>query len=128
MSEPIDVRVRAARPEDVAVIADFNQRLAEESEGRTLTPDTLRRGVAAVLGAPERGRYFVAEVDGRIAGQLLVTTEWSDWRNGWFWWIQSVYVEAQARRRGVYRRLHEEVERAARTSGDVCGLRLYVEA
>jgi GNAT superfamily N-acetyltransferase len=119
--------VRAACAADEDVVCEFNARLAEESERRRLDPATLRAGVRAALGSPERGRYFVAEVAGRVVGQLLVTTEWSDWRNGWFWWIQSVYVAPAARRNGVYRRLHEEVERMARARDDVRGLRLYVE-
>ncbi len=122
-----DVRVREASAPDEGIVAGFNARLAEESEGRTLDPETLRAGVRAVLGSAERGRYFVAELGGVVVGQLMITTEWSDWRNGWFWWIQSVYVAPAARRRGVYRTLYVEVEKLARQREDVCGLRLYVE-
>ena len=73
------------------------------------------------------GFYLIAEVEGRPAGQLLITTEWSDWRNGYFWWIQSVYVDVEYRRQGVYRALDSHVHSEARRRGDVCGLRLYVE-
>ena len=121
------IRIRPAQPSDLDLIVRFNRRLAEESEGRSLDPEILRAGVRAVLEATDKGRYFVAEVDGAVAGQLMVTSEWSDWRNGWFWWIQSVYVDPAFRGRGVYRALHQHVERIARGRGDVRGLRLYVE-
>lgn len=119
--------VRPARPSDHAALCAFNQAMALESEGRELDADTLARGVRAVLDDPSRGRYLVAERDGRVVGQLMLTFEWSDWRNGLFWWIQSVYVEPSARRSGVYRALHERVLTLARESGEACGVRLYVE-
>jgi ribosomal protein S18 acetylase RimI-like enzyme len=83
--------------------------------------------VEKALADPARGRYFVAEAGGEAVGALLVTTEWSDWRDGWFWWIQSVYVARERRGRGVYSALHEHVRAAALASGEVIGLRLYVE-
>ncbi len=92
-----------------------------------LAEDAVRQGVAAALADESLGFYAVAEVDGQLAGQLMVTFEWSDWRNGLFWWIQSVYVRPEFRRRGVYRALHRHVADAARAAGGVCGLRLYVE-
>lgn len=101
--------------------------MALETEGRALDPERLARGVGRVLASPDRGCYFVAELGPRVVGALLVTTEWSDWRDGWFWWIQSVYVEPAARRSGVYRALHEHVVCAARAAPDVCGVRLYVD-
>lgn len=119
--------LRPATPADVHVVADFNRRLALESEHKTLDLPTLTAGVAAVLGDPNRGQYYIAESDGSIVGQLLITLEWSDWRNGWFWWIQSVYVVAEARRLGVFRALYDHVHQRAREQGDVVGLRLYVE-
>jgi ribosomal protein S18 acetylase RimI-like enzyme len=84
-------------------------------------------GVSAALDDPSKALYFIAEVDGLPAGQLMITYEWSDWRNGVFWWIQSVYVVPEWRRRGVYRKLYAEVQRLARERSGVCGLRLYVE-
>ena len=87
----------------------------------------MLRGVEAVLSDPGHGFYVVADTGGEIAGSLLVTFEWSDWRNGRFWWIQSVYVRPAYRRRGVYRALHEFVRDRARSTGGVVGLRLYVE-
>jgi len=119
--------IRRAGPADVAVVAQFNSLLAQESEGKTLDAAVLAAGVAAGLADANKSVYFVAEEDGAAVGQIMYTTEWSDWRNGWFWWIQSVYVRAEARRRGVFRALFEHVLQAARTDGKVIGLRLYVE-
>jgi ribosomal protein S18 acetylase RimI-like enzyme len=120
--------VRRATPADAGVITEYNLRLARESEGKELDPAVLSAGVAAVLGDPVRGLYFVAELDGRVVGQLMITTEWSDWRNGWIWWIQSVYVHEEARRQGVFRALYDHVVATARADGGVAGLRLYVES
>ena len=119
--------LRRGTPSDAAVIAEFNQRLAFETEGKTLDAATIFAGVEAVLADPERGRYFVAERDGAVVGQLMITTEWSDWRNGWIWWIQSVYVHKDARRQGVFRALYEHALKVARAEPCVVGLRLYVE-
>ena len=101
--------------------------MAQETEELALDADVVRPGVAAVLADDTLGFYLVAEVDGQAAGQLMVTYEWSDWRNGVFWWIQSVYVRLEFRRRGVYSALHRHVAQAAREAGGVCGIRLYVE-
>lgn len=118
--------IRTARPEDAPTIADFNQRLAWETEHRQLEPAVIRAGVEAVLRDPAKGVYFVAEAEGRVIGQCSVTYEWSDWRNGNLWWFQSVYVEAGWRAKGVFRALFEHVRRSAVAAG-VVGLRLYVE-
>ncbi|MGC3968787.1 MAG: GNAT family N-acetyltransferase [Pirellulales bacterium] len=114
---------------DAATIADFNCRLAWETEHKRLDPATIAAGVTAVLERPELGRYFVAEDDkkGMIIGQLMITYEWSDWRNGQFWWIQSVFVRVDWRGCGVFRRLYEHVTSLARATPGVCGLRLYVD-
>ncbi len=119
--------IRQAGPADAAVIVEFNRLLAEESEGKALDVAVLAPGVAAGLADPRKSVYFLAEEDGAAVGQIMFTTEWSDWRNGWFWWIQSVYVHPPARRRGVFRALFEYLHRAARADGQVIGLRLYVE-
>jgi ribosomal protein S18 acetylase RimI-like enzyme len=119
--------VRDATIADAAIIVDFNRRLAQESEGKTLDPALVRPGVEAMLLDPAKGRYFVAEENGTILGQMAITSEWSDWRNGWFWWIQSVYVRAEARRRGVFRSIFEHIQNAARHDPTVIGLRLYVD-
>ena len=121
------ILVRQATPADLDAVVEFNTALARESEGKTLDLERLRKGVVAVLDRHDRGFYLVAEAVGRAVGQLLITTEWSDWRNGFFWWIQSVYVAPDYRRRGVYRVLEGHVRALAEQRGDVCGLRLYVE-
>jgi GNAT superfamily N-acetyltransferase len=113
---------------DTAVIAEFNCRLAQETEQRRLEPERVHAGVAALLSDPARGTYFVAEVNGEVAGQLSITHEWSDWRNGDFWWIQSVYVAERFRRAGVFRALFNHVQSLAKAQKDVCGIRLYMEA
>jgi GNAT superfamily N-acetyltransferase len=123
----MNLLVRPARPGDADVIIAFNRLMAAETEGKNLDPDILAAGVAAMLRDPNKGRYFVAEKDGRIVGQLGVTLEWSDWRNGNFWWIQSVYVAQDARRHGVFRKLYEHVLQEARQAVNVIGVRLYVE-
>jgi ribosomal protein S18 acetylase RimI-like enzyme len=119
--------VRPAGPGDRDTVTDFNIRLALESEGLRLEPAVVRAGVERVLADSTRGLYFLAEVDGMVAGQTLITYEWSDWRNGWFWWIQSVYVHPDHRRRGVFRALHEFIASRARRDAEICGLRLYVD-
>lgn len=126
---PPAVSVRDARPDDHAVILDFNQRLALETEGKKLDPVVLGQGVAAALGDAGRLRYWVAEAarGGRVVGQAAITREWSDWRNGWVWWFQSVYVHPDFRGRGVFRGLHRHVRALALQTPDVIGLRLYVE-
>lgn len=122
----MSLSIRQGTMEDRDRIVLFNQAMAKETEGRILERHVLTKGVQAMLGDPARGRYFVAEDGGDIIGQLAVTTEWSDWRCGDVWWIQSVYVAKSHRRRGVYRQLHLHVRQMARAAG-VPGLRLYVE-
>lgn len=119
--------IRTARAEDAPLIAQFNALMALETEHRTLDHETLRKGVEAVVGQSSNGTYYVAELDGRVVGQLLITYEWSDWRNGMFWWIQSVYVREEFRGRGVFKALYKHVEGLARKHTGICGLRLYVE-
>ncbi|MSU59257.1 MAG: GNAT family N-acetyltransferase [Pedosphaera sp.] len=121
------MRIRKARLSDTVIIADYNARLAWETERRRLNRPRVRRGVRAMLKDKTKGIYFVAEEKGVTAGQLLITFEWSDWRNGNFWWIQSVYVAAAFRERGVFRSLYAHVYKLAKSRRDVCGLRLYVD-
>ena len=122
-----EIRVRTATSEDMETVVTFNAAMAWETEGKELDLQRLRRGVKAVFEDPARGFYVVAEAGGTVVGQLMITTEWSDWRNGFFWWIQSVYVDSAHRRRGVYRALDGYVRAEARRDGNVCGLRLYVD-
>lgn len=119
--------VRQAQQEDAATLVAFNQAMAEETEGKGLESERIVAGVEAALVDPDLGRYFVACVDGEIVGQLMQTREWSDWRNGLVWWIQSVYVLPDWRRRGVFRTLYDHLRRQAQSAEDVVGLRLYVE-
>ena len=123
----MEIEIRDAVPADGATIADYTARMADETEGKTLDPDVIGPGVAAVLEDSAKGRYWVAIIDGEIAGQLMVSYEWSDWRNGTIWWIQSVYVAAPFRRRGVFSALYKHVESLAKQDGSTCGIRLYVE-
>ena len=125
------LNVRLARPEDAATVTSFSAAMALETEGRRLDLIRLHDGTIALLKSPDRGFFMVAELeqadDLQLLGQLMITYEWSDWRNGAFWWIQSVYVDPAWRRRGVFRRMHETVMATAKTSPNVCGVRLYVE-
>lgn len=123
-----DFQVRSPRVTDAAVIAEFNSCLARESEGRELTPAVIAAGVEAVLAGRAECEYFLAEIHGRVIGQMMLTREWSDWRNGWFYWIQSVYVVPDCRRQGVFSRLYHETVARLEARPDTVGLRLYVEA
>lgn len=119
------ILIRQAGPTDHAVVTSFNRALAEESEGKTLDERIVSAGVRTALSDPSRGAYYLAERDGAVVGQTMITAEWSDWRCAWFWWIQSVYVAPAHRRHGVFRALHQYIRDEARARGDVCGLRLY---
>lgn len=119
--------VRQATAKDGPIIAKFNALMALETEHRALEHDALRWGVESVLEDQSKGRYFVAEINGEVIGQLLITYEWSDWRDGTFWWIQSVYVKEEYRGKGAFKALFRHVEALAKSNQGVCGLRLYVE-
>ena len=119
--------IRQAMAHDAAELAEFNINMAQETEGVRLIPEVIRAGVDNMIALPERGFYLVVELDNGIQASLMVTTEWSDWRNGTFWWIQSVYVRPDYRRQGLYRELYERVKELAEQEPAVCGYRLYVE-
>ncbi|MBM4067962.1 MAG: GNAT family N-acetyltransferase [Planctomycetes bacterium] len=121
------ITVRHAMPADLDIVADFNYRMAQETEGKELDAAVLRAGVEAGLADADKMTYYLAQEDGAVVGQMAVTREWSDWRNGWFWWVQSVYVRRQSRRQGVFRTLLRHVEQAARSTPSVIGIRLYVD-
>lgn len=121
------MKIRTATKNDLNTIVSFNLALAQESEGLTLNSRLVQRGVEAVFADPTKGFYLLATENEEIVGQLLITKEWSDWRNGYFWWIQSVYVKPEYRQRGVYRFLHQYIRKLAKEEGNVCGIRLYVE-
>ena len=121
------MNIRTATISDAASLVDFNQKMALETEGKRLDTATLTAGVSAVFSDENKGFYVVADDGGPIVGGLLVTFEWSDWRNKWFWWIQSVYIVPEARGRGIYRLLYDHVKAEAEKNANVCGFRLYVE-
>ncbi len=121
------IEVRAGAPGDTDVIAHFQQQMARETEGKDLDRETVVSGVTAVFDDDSRGRYVVAHHEGTVVGVLLLTFEWSDWRDGAFWWIQSVYVEPRFRREGVFRAMYRAVVDDAKKRGNVRGIRLYVD-
>ena len=128
MTQPsdADVTLRTATPADAPVIAEYNAAMAWETEHLRLDGPTVLAGVRAALADAAKATYFVAEIGGRVAAQLMITHEWSDWRNGDVWWIQSVYVHPDFRRRGLFRLLYKHVAGLAHAQG-AAGLRLYVE-
>ena len=123
--------IRDAVASDHGTIVEFNRRLAVETEGKALDAAILANGVSRALAEPDRLRYWVAELtldgEARVIGQTAITREWSDWRNGWIWWLQSVYIEAEFRGRGVFRAIYRHIYDSALAEADVIGLRLYVE-
>lgn len=122
------MKIRMAQGKDAERIASYNSAMARETEGKSLKSDIIRSGVNAVLNDPSLGFYLILEINEFPAGQVLITTEWSDWRNNYFWWIQSVYVHPDYRKQGIYRALHEEIRKRAKTAGNVAGIRLYVDS
>jgi ribosomal protein S18 acetylase RimI-like enzyme len=118
---------RSATAADAGAITRFQIAMAQETECLALDAEICARGVRAVFAEPALGRYFVAERDGAVAGSLMITYEWSDWRNGVVWWIQSVYIEPAERRKGVYAGLYEHVRDLLRSDPSVSGIRLYVD-
>lgn len=123
----MDIRIRQATRADQPIIAGFNSSLAEETEGKVLNPALIGSGVTAILADSTKGRYWLAFIGGEVAGQIMVTYEWSDWRNGMLWWIQSVYVPTEFRRKGVFSAMYQHVESMVKDDQDACGIRLYVE-
>lgn len=121
------INIRQATLADAAIITEFNVNMALETENKQLDQHIVLKGVNNLIETPENGFYLVAEKDNKILGSLMITTEWSDWRNGDFWWIQSVYVKPEERRQGVYSSLYDSVTELAKSIQSVCGIRLYVE-
>lgn len=121
------LHIRPARAEDADLLARWAQAMALETENKILPDADVRPGIARGIADPTLARYFVAERDGVPAGTLMFTFEWSDWRNGLWWWIQSVYVPPEFRRQGIYRALYAYVRALAQADAGVCGIRLYVE-
>ncbi|HEV2707076.1 MAG TPA: GNAT family N-acetyltransferase [Pyrinomonadaceae bacterium] len=135
-TEAAEITIRRADERDVEALVEFNRAMARETEAKELDVEVLRAGVRGLLDEPRHGFYLVAERrasdandegTAEVVGSLMVTYEWSDWRNGLFWWVQSVYVSPSLRRRGVYRRLYQHVKELAASDASVRGFRLYVE-
>jgi ribosomal protein S18 acetylase RimI-like enzyme len=122
-----DTLVRQATLADAEIIAEFNRAMAFETESHGLDKETVKNGVEAVFSQAGLGFYLIAERRSETAGCLMVTKEWSDWRNGHYWWIQSVYVDQQHRGNGLYRKMYDEVIKRAQLEGNVSEVRLYVE-
>ncbi|MCH1477502.1 MAG: GNAT family N-acetyltransferase [Arenicellales bacterium] len=119
--------IRSASTDDISDIAQFNIAMAQETEERQLDPETIQSGVSGVIQNHAHGFYLIAERDQVAVGSLLITFEWSDWRNGTLWWIQSVYVKPEHRRTGVFKALYDAVIARAQAAKSVRGIRLYVE-
>ena len=123
----IMITIRTATPDDATAIISFQQAMAMETEGMDLKSDLITRGVMAVFHDPNKGKYYVAEEMGRVVASLMITLEWSDWRNANIWWFQSVYVIPDYRRMGIFRMMYEHVKKEGMDQG-IAGLRLYVES
>ena len=123
----IKITIREATREDTENIVRFQEGMALETEGKVLDQVLLRDGITAIFDSSQKGFYIVAEVGSVVVGSLLITYEWSDWRNATFWWIQSVFIDANWRRKGVYRSMYDYVVNVAKSRKDICGIRLYVE-
>ncbi len=122
-----EITIRIAKSGDAPALVEFNQAMALETEGKHLDAQILTSGVESVFHDERKGFYVVAEESGKIIGGLMITFEWSDWRDSWFWWIQSVYILPAGRGKKIYSRLYDFVKEKARESKEVCGIRLYVE-
>ncbi len=122
-----EIIIRIAKSEDAPALVEFNQAMALETEGKRLDTQILTSGVEAVFHDERKGFYVVAESENKIIGGLMITFEWSDWRDNWFWWIQSVYILPEGRGQKIYSRLYDFIKEKAIENSDVCGIRLYVE-
>ena len=122
-----NMKIRIANLKDANAIAEFNGAMALETENKILDPEVLSQGVTSVLKKPELGFYIVAELNNKVVGCLMITTEWSDWRNGVFWWIQSVYIHPEHRRCGIYSKMYEYIKTMVSENSQICGFRLYVD-
>ena len=122
---PFEINIREASINDIRILAQNNQALARETENIQLHSEIVFAGVSNALQR-EDCHYFVAELNGEVVGQTMITYEWSDWRNGVMWWIQSVYVKPEHRKKGVFRSLFKHIEHLAKNHSDVKALRLYV--
>ena len=123
----MELLVREAKKSDACKIVEFQMAMALETESLELEKNVLTLGVNAVLEDPSKARYFIAEEGGNSIGMLMITLEWSDWRNGWVWWIQSVYTDPKYRGKGVYKLLYQYIKTHVQRSDNIRGIRLYVD-
>ncbi len=121
------VKIRKAKIEDLEVIVKFNYNLAKQTEDKELDLEILNKGVAAILNDSEKGQYYVYVIANKVVAQIMYTYEWSDWRNGMFLWVQSVYVDEQNRRKGIFKELYNIVKKICDNDDGITGIRLYVE-
>ena len=121
-----DLFIREARIIDADKIIGFQKKMAKETEDMSLDHEVINQGVYAVFADPAKGKYYVAEDNSEVIGSLLITNEWSDWRNSFVWWFQSVYIEKSYRRRGIFKMMYNHIKENAINNG-IAGLRLYVE-
>ena len=122
-----NLQIRQAKPEDASIIVRFQLQMALETEDLELNPETVGKGVSAVFDDASKGIYHVVVVEGHVIASLLITYEWSEWRNGQVWWIQSVYVEKDFRGQGIFKQLYTYIQSLAHSDEHVCGIRLYVD-
>ena len=123
----MEKKIRNAKPKDIETIAKHNIKMALETENKHLDKEIITAGVSSIINDSSKGIYWVMEMNKIIIGQLMVTYEWSDWRNGMMWWIQSVYVPKEYRRQGVYSKMYKNLLDIAQIDSECCGIRLYVE-
>ena len=121
------IKIRKAIIEDLETIVKFNYNLAKQTEDKELDLEILTKGVRAMLRDTSKGQYYVYEIDGKVVGQIMNTYEWSDWRNGTFLWVQSVYVDEEYRRKGIFKELYNYIKKICDNDEDIVGIRLYVE-
>jgi len=121
------IKIRKAKIEDLETIVKFNHNLAKETEDKELDLEILTKGVKAILSDSSKGQYYVYVIDGKVVGQIMHTYEWSDWRNGTFLWVQSVYVDENHRRKGIFKELYNYVKQTCDNDEGIAGIRLYVE-
>ena len=121
------ITIREAKKTDIPVIADFQLKMAKETENLALNSETVKKGVTAVFSDPKLGKYFVAEADSKVCASLMVTPEWSDWRNSQVLWIQSVYVLPEFRKSGIFKKMYLHLKTLVEGSDSYSGLRLYVD-
>jgi len=121
------IKIRKAIIEDLETIVKFNYNLAKQTEDKELDLEILTKGVIAMLSDTSKGQYYVYEIDGKVVGQIMNTYEWSDWRNGTFLWVQSVYVDEEYRRKGIFKELYNHVKQICDNDEKIAGIRLYVE-